>query len=101
MNERFDAVDVLRQQPLAIQPRESTFSLCERLAKAASEILPEAVDLALQGESGRGQDMSQFSYFSHPDRAAYFSLRRHGHALVRPLEPWRSLREQWKAARRP
>ncbi len=86
MVERFDAGHVLVQEPVPIREGDTAFGLFVRLAVAGSHALVRAVAMALDGDPGRPQPTTGRSYRSHPVTAAYRSLRRRGHRLVRIRE---------------
>lgn len=94
MTQKFDEGNILAQRSLAIEPKESAFHLFRRLAVLGSDALMEAVDHALRGWSGDPQDMSRYSYFSHPKFSAYWALRRRGHVLMRPGELWEAVQAE-------
>jgi len=86
MSEGFDEGNILVQKSLSISPRTSAFSLFEKLAALGSEALLEAVNLALEGDPGKPQDLRKRTYFSHPTWSSYWKLKRNGHAIVRVSE---------------
>jgi methionyl-tRNA formyltransferase len=82
MTRRVDFGNVLGVAEVAIEPRDSAFSLFTRLARAGAPLLADAVDRVLVGDRGtpmRGES----TYRSHPDFAAWRRLRRNGHRLGR------------------
>lgn len=97
MTDGFDKGNILRQESLAVEPRESAFCLFERLAKLGSDVLDQAVTLALDGAEGTKQDLEDYTYFSHPTFKAYRSLRRHGFRLARTRELFRTIRQETTA----
>lgn len=99
MTQKFDEGNILAQRSLAIEPGESAFHLFRRLALLGSGALLEAVDHALAGWPGDRQDLSRYSYFSHPKFSAYWALRRRGHVLMRPGELWQAIQAEVARAR--
>ena len=82
MTPQFDQGNVLVQQRCEILARDSAFALFSRLAVLGRDLLPTAVDLAMNGDPGRVQGSTTSSYFSHPDWKSYRSMRRRGHRLI-------------------
>lgn len=99
MTQKFDEGHILAQRSLAIEPQESAFHLFRRLALLGSDALLEAVDRALAGWPGAPQDLSRYSYFSHPKFSAYWALRRRGHVLMRSGELWEAIQVEATRAR--
>ena len=91
---QFDSGNILCQVATDIGPQESAYALFERLARLGSEALDDAVRLALEQDAGAKQDLSNYSYFSHPTLKSYLDLRRKGHRLVRLRELLRSVRTE-------
>lgn len=94
MTEQFDEGNVLVQKVVPITPGTSAFNLFTQLARAGGEALVEAVPLALSGEAGEPQDLTQRSYFSHPTPDSYRELKRRGFAIARWSEILQALREE-------
>jgi methionyl-tRNA formyltransferase len=94
MTLRFDEGNILMQKRLAIKPGESAFRLFRRLAVLGSSCLEEAVHIALNGSPGEKQDLSAFSYYSHPKFSAYRALRKRGHVLMRMGELHNAIAEE-------
>jgi folate-dependent phosphoribosylglycinamide formyltransferase PurN len=93
MTEEFDAGNILVQKTLPIPPRATAFGLFEKLAALGSEALLEAVDLALEGDPGKPQDLRQRTYFSHPTWPSYWKMKRNGYEIVRISELVMALRK--------
>jgi folate-dependent phosphoribosylglycinamide formyltransferase PurN len=83
---RFDRGDILVQRQLSIEPGESALHLFKRLSVLGGYCLLEAVTSALNGSPGIKQDLTRYSYFSHPNPSAYQALLGHGHVLMRLRE---------------
>lgn len=83
MSQKFDEGNLLVQKKLNIDPGESAFNLFYRLSMLGCLGLVEAVDKALSGDPGQKQDMSRYSYYSHPDMESYQKLRLNGHGLIK------------------
>jgi hypothetical protein len=56
----------------------------------------EAVQNAFKGSPGQKQDLSGYSYYSHPKFNAYQALRRQGHVLIRLYELRDAIEEEAK-----
>lgn len=94
MTLKFDEGNVLTQKRLAVEPGESAFHLFRRLAVLGSSCLEEAVNNALNGSPGEEQDLSAFSYYSHPKFSDYRALRKRGHVLMRMGELRNAIAEE-------
>lgn len=94
MTLKFDEGNILVQKPLAIEPHESAFHLFKRLAVLGNSCLTEAVYNALDGSPGEKQDLTRFSYYSHPKFSAYRALRQRGHVLMRVGELRHAIAEE-------
>lgn len=96
MSLKFDQGNILSQRKLEIIKGESAFHLFWRLAVEGRDALYEGVTLALKGDQGQKQDLSQYSYFSNPSLSAYLALRKQGHVLFRISEFWDALKNRLK-----
>ncbi|HEX7831351.1 MAG TPA: formyltransferase family protein [Thermoanaerobaculia bacterium] len=89
MTQRLDEGNILGAAAVGIEPRDTSFALFTRLARAGAPLLADAVTRALNGDRGTPMQ-GERTYRSHPDRASYRRLRRNGHRLVRLRELWRA-----------
>lgn len=94
MTLKFDEGNILAQEQLEVQPGESAFHLFKRLALVGGCALSAGVTRALAGDPGRAQDLSCYTYFSHPTWSSYRELRRQGHVLMRPGELVETIRQE-------
>ncbi len=82
--ERFDAGDIVAQEPIQVAHGASVFSLFYEQVRVGAELLLEAMEAAKHGTlSRRPQDAAKRTYFGEPDRAAIAGLRAHGFRLFR------------------
>src|SRR5207302_961380 len=73
IDERIDSGDIILQRQLVIRPGETEFTLCERSARVAADLLGEAIPLLLSEKASRiPQDHSAATYYSFPPKAASF-----------------------------
>jgi folate-dependent phosphoribosylglycinamide formyltransferase PurN len=99
MTLKFDEGNILVQKRTDIEPGESAFSLFYRLATISREALVEGVNLAIEGDPGKPQDLSKYSYYSNPTFKSYLTLRRNGHVLIRSGEIRKVIAEEMGKAR--
>ena len=94
MTLKFDDGHILVQKRLSIDPGESAFHLFKRLSGLGSASSPEAVHNALTGATGEKQDLSDYTYYSHPTFNAYRALIKNGHVLMRLAELRHAIAEE-------
>lgn len=83
MTLKFDQGNILKQEKLPIFDIDSAHNLFLRLAELGNQMLAESVDLVFDGFNGTCQNLENYSYYSHPSNAAYKSLCKNGHTLIR------------------
>ena len=79
----FDEGNIIVQKKIAIPERSSSLELFEMLARIGSHILLEAVEKIENGINGDSQDITQKTYFSHPDLRSYLNLKQNGFKILR------------------
>jgi len=79
----FDEGNIIVQKKIAIPERSSSLELFEMLARIGSHILLEAVEKIENGINGDSQDITQKTYFSHPDLRSYLDLKQNGFRILR------------------
>jgi folate-dependent phosphoribosylglycinamide formyltransferase PurN len=79
----FDKGNILSQQKLQIQRGSSAFSLFLNLCIIGKRTLNEAFEKMEKGNMGTRQDISLFTYFSHPTTSAYFRLKKADYSLFK------------------
>ncbi len=84
MDEHLDHGDILLQQTLAIEDRDTVHSLVTRSKVGVGRyLLVRAIGLIERGEAPRvPMDASQASYFSHPDDEAIAEFRARGRRFI-------------------
>jgi methionyl-tRNA formyltransferase len=91
MNTEFDAGRILAQQEVVPRPGASVFELTALLYREGAELLGNAVDRLLAGDTGVAQS-GPGSYQSWPTAAETAALRRQGGALLRFMDLVRLMR---------
>jgi methionyl-tRNA formyltransferase len=71
----------LSQAKITIEKGISSFNLFLNLCIIGQKILVEAFDKLENGTLGIEQDLSIFTYYSHPTSSAYLNLKRKGFSL--------------------
>lgn len=94
MTRKFDEGNILVQRKTMIAPQESAFGLFHRLSHLGREAICTGTALALEGTPGIKQDLTRYSYFSHPDLRSHLQLRRSGHSLFRVSELFAAVRSE-------
>ena len=77
----FDKGNVLAQEKVAIEKGESSFNLFLKLCHLGQTILVEAFEKMERDNPGTEQNLSEFTYFSHPTSSAYLKLKQKGFSL--------------------
>jgi folate-dependent phosphoribosylglycinamide formyltransferase PurN len=83
MTLKFDEGNILAQSKATVSEGESAFHLFTRLSSIGACTLVDAIQAALNGDLGRKQDLSQYTYFSNPTPISYKSLKSNGHSLIK------------------
>lgn len=86
LTEKFDEGNIITQRRIPISPGVSSLRLFAELSRQGSHALVDAVNLVLDGFRGEPQDLSNRSYYSHPNYDSYRRLRRNGFVLARGSE---------------
>ena len=77
----FDKGNILAQGKLLIEKGESSFNLFLKLCDLGQTILVEGFEKLETVNPGTEQNLSEFTYFSHPTSSAYLKLKQKGFSL--------------------
>ena len=77
----FDKGNILSQAKITIEKGISSFNLFLKLCILGQKILVEAFEKLEMNNLGIEQDLTTFTYYSHPSSSAYLNLKRKGFSL--------------------
>jgi methionyl-tRNA formyltransferase len=90
VDEKFDTGQILLQEKIRVEPRDTIISLSYKSSVVGAEMLVKAVELIAAGQSPRlPQDNSQASYHSWPQPADQRRFRENGGHYGTIFELWK------------